>query len=648
MLVRPQMIGQMPDPIRQDRHLDLRRTGVRFLPPVLRDKLRFPFRGQVHRRHVILLLVIRSIRNGVLYPTSARRSKAAAESPLLPRHTPMPSILIADKLASAGAEYLQTQNDAQVTVKTGLAGSDLAQALREHDGAVVRSAVKVTGEVLQECMTGGRSRLRAVARAGVGVDNIDLEAATRLGVCVMNSASASTITTAEHAFALLIALARNIGPAHSTVASGGWDRSRFVGRQLHGRTLGIVGLGRIGRTVAQRALAFGMKVIAYDPLINAESELEGAVPMAASFDTLIQQVDIVSFHVPKTDVTTGMLGRAQFDLARPGLLVVNAARGGIVDEDALLQAIESGQCGGAAIDVFTSEPPPEDHPLRNHPRILTTPHLGASTEEAQEAVAVDACKALLTYLRGEGLVGAVNVGGLEMDLSDRQRAFADLAGRMVALLGAAMDETHLTEVRITLRGESLAARADTIARLALADLLNRHLEEPVNLINAPLAAEQRHIQTQTVIAADHGEDRLAIEVTSKPHRKAKSSQPTGQTHRIQGAIYEDGLPRVTQLDGYAMDMVPAGPMVLLTNADEPGRIGLVGQVFGDASVNIAEMVIGRRGTERGTGQVAMMILKVDEAPDEHLLAALRAAPGILRVAAVELPPVANTATRAPA
>jgi hypothetical protein len=278
--------------------------------------------------------------------------------------------------------------------------------------------------------------------------------------------------------------------------------------------------------------------------------------------------------------------------------------------------------------VYETEPPPPDSPLRNHPKILTTPHLGASTIEAQEAVAVEACRALVTYLRGEGMTGAVNVGGLSLDLTDRQQAFVDLSARMIALLDAVVGREPLHSVRITVRGEALAGPADTIARYALAQLLGRHLDDPVNVINAALIAEQRHIDMQTIIAADHGEDRLAIQLQTKG---------TGVfSHRVQGAIYEDDLPRITNLDGYAMDMVPAGHMVLLTNNDQPGRIGLVGQLFGNANVNIAEMVIGRKTESATDTTIALMILKLDEAPTAELLDELRAAPGILSVASLEL------------
>jgi D-3-phosphoglycerate dehydrogenase len=308
-------------------------------------------------------------------------------------------------------------------------------------------------------------------------------------------------------------------------------------------------------------------------------------------------------------------------------MVVNAARGGVIDEDALLAALESGRCGGAAIDVFPKEPPPEDSPLRKHPKCVCTPHLGASTVEAQEAVAVDACKALHTFLRGEGLPGAVNAGGLSMDLTERQKAFVDLASRMVALLDAATGPRKLQKVHVHARGESLAGRAETIGRFALAEVLRRRLDQPVNVINATLVAEQRKIEWQTTTLAETGQDRLVIEVVGEDGPR-----------RVEGAIYADNMPRITSLDGYAMDMVPEGPMVLLTNADVPGRIGLVGQLFGASNANIAEMVIGRPREKAKSGEVvAMMIIRLDQTPSEAVIEALRTTAGILRVASVTLP-----------
>ncbi len=537
-------------------------------------------------------------------------------------------ILIADKLAPEGAAFLKNQPGVAVTTQTGLSGDDLAAALADHDGVVVRSAVKITEDLLEETMHRSGVLLKGIARAGVGVDNINLDAATRYGIAVMNSASASTITTAEHAFALMMALARNIPPACAVMKSGGWDRAKFAGVQLHGRTLGVVGMGRIGQTMASRALAFGMEAVGFDPYFSGETALDGRVRMFSSFEEMLPHIDIVTFHVPGNEQTRGMLGREQFGLARRHLLVVNAARGGIVDEKALLEALDPNGAisgGGAAIDVYPQEPPAEDDPLRSHPRIITTPHLGASTAEAQEQVAVDACKALLMYLKGEGLMGAVNAGGLNLDMDERQRGFADLIGRMVVLLDAAAGLPAFEKVRVSVRGRSLAGKADTMGHAALTALLQGRLDEPVTVINAAHIAEARGIQLDTVIESHEGEDRIRIELTGG-----------GNDLRVDGAIYEDGQPRITNLLGYPLDMVPVGPMVILTNDDTPGMIGVVGGCFGEHGVNIAEMVIGRKPDAEGGDQVAMMILKVDEGLAEGLVESLRETEGIRDLAMVEL------------
>jgi len=527
-------------------------------------------------------------------------------------------ILVADKLAEPGLDAMRAAG-AQVELKPGLSEDELAAIAGEYDGMVVRSGAQVTAKVLQ---TPGR--LRAIARAGVGVDNIDLDAATRVGVLVMNSAEASTITTAEHAFALLMALARNIGPAYRTMADGGWDRNKFVGAQLAGKTLGIVGFGRIGRTVAERALAFDMKVLAFDPLFNEASALDGRVNFVTRFDELLPNIDFLSFHVPLNDHTRHMLNAEAFATAKPGLRVVNAARGGVIDPDALLAALDAGQCAGAALDVYDVEPLEAESPLRRHPRVLCTPHLGASTAEAQEAVSTHACEQLIEYLRGEGIRGAVNAPGLRLDLTDFQRSFVDLAQRMGRLI-APMCAEGFREVAITLQGERPAAAASTIERVALVELLSSLFAEQVNVVNVRHVAEQRGIAVKLIVE----DERRPV-----PMLRLDLACPS-QRRYIVGRVDELGVPRVLEINGYHMDMVPAGPMVLMHNEDRPGMIGLVGTAFGDAGANIADMTITRRG------ETAIMILKLDVPPKADLLDRLRKEPGILKVAALELPAAAE-------
>lgn len=529
-------------------------------------------------------------------------------------------ILVADKLASDGLNYLNSFDDVAVDVKVGLAEQELADVIGQYDGLLVRSGPQVTAKVLEQ-----PGRLKAIARAGVGVDNIDLDAATRAGVLVMNSAEASTITTAEHAFAMLMALARNIGPAYKTMAAGGWDRNKFVGRELAGKTLGVVGFGRIGQTVAQRALAFDMNVVAFDPVFNADTALDGRVKLYRDFEQMLGEVDFITFHVPLNEHTRGMLNEARFAKCRDGVMVINAARGGVVDVPALLAALNSGKCGGAAIDVFEKEPPDADDPIRRHPKVLVTPHLGASTSEAQAAVSDHACRQLLEYLKGQGLRGAVNAPGVRLDLDPAQARFVDLAQRMARLIGP-MCEEGVGDITVTLQGDALAAAANTIERMTLVELLNQMMETPVNIVNAKLFADQRGIRIRSVIEDEpRAIPRLMLDVAGGECRR-----------RIVGAIYADGLPRVTEINGYHMDIVPAGAMLLLQNQDRPGMVGLVGTTMGDASVNIADMAISRRG------DTALMVLKLDGTPEAALLNRLRARPGILKVMTVNLPPAPHT------
>ncbi|MEM9752519.1 MAG: phosphoglycerate dehydrogenase [Planctomycetota bacterium] len=547
------------------------------------------------------------------------------------------TVLAADKLAQEGLDWLAAQPDAAVLNKPGLSEQEYADLLAAGGihAMIVRSGIKVTPAMLEN-----PGDLKVIARAGVGVDNIDLPAATAKGILVVNTAEASTITTAELAFTLLMAMLRKVGPASRAVYGGGWDRSKFKGRQLHGMTIGVVGLGRIGRTFAERALAFGMDVVGYDPFVNTDLELGGhTVRTFRDFVDMLPHVDALSFHVPKTPETTGMLNAETFAKCRKGVYVVNAARGGIVDEAALLEALDSGQCGGAALDVYTSEPPPEDSKLRTHPGILAVPHLGASTEEAQTAVSVDAAKASLAYLRGEGISGAVNAGGVRVDLTDKQQAYVALAERMATLI-APMVTRGIAEVGVELCGADLAPAAGTIERTVLIGLLRRHFDTPLNVINVADVAKQRNIKIGATIHdgdATMPAGQLTLTVTGPAGATDADTPAADRVRNIVGRVYDDGLPRVVEINGYPMDMVPAGSMIVIRNDDTPGIIGTVGTTFGAGGVNIADMTIARRATSDGSGFTALMLLKVDGDAPESLLEELAGKQGIRKVAAVRLP-----------
>src|SRR5687767_6933364 len=536
-------------------------------------------------------------------------------------------ILVADKLAEEGLDFLK-QSNFDFDVKVGLKEDELSGAVGAYDALIVRSGAKVTAKVLEN-----PGKLKAIARAGVGVDNIDLDAATAKGILVLNTAEASTLSTAEHALALMMSLARKIPSAHQSFKSGALEwkkRSVFQGTQLAGKTLGVVGLGRIGRTVASRALAMDMNVLGFDPYFSSPTALDGRVRMVKDFDEFLSQLDVITFHVPGGESTKHLLNRERlFGKCKPNLLVVNDARGEVVDEFALADAMKEKKVAGAALDVFQTEPPAKDHPLFGLENVVLTPHLGASTDEAQTAVSVEACKAIVAYLRHGEIRGAVNAGGVKLDLPPDEAPFLKLASRIGALLAGLSDSGYKT---ITLRasGPRTQKHMATLLRLATVELLKPHLDTPVNVINVEHLARQRGIELVQV-AEPNPPAGLVGDIVG-----IRADSPTGESHRVLGTVYADGLPRVLRIDHFNMDMVPEGQMVLIENKDQPGVIGLVGTSFGDAGVNIADMVISREF--RDDGAVALMVIKTDQHPPDALLNRLRARPNILRAKSVVLPP----------
>ena len=538
-------------------------------------------------------------------------------------------ILVGDKLADEGLAFLK-QSGIAFDAKVGLKEDELAGEVGKYDALIVRSGAKVTAKVLAN-----PGQLKAIARAGVGVDNIDLEAATAKGILVLNTAEASTLSTAEHALALMMALARKIPQADAHVRSGQWKRNQYQGTQLAGKTLGVVGMGRIGRTVASRAIAMEMTVLGYDPYFSAQTALDGKVRMVRDFDDFLSQLDVITFHVPGGEQTRHLINRERLfgGKVKPNLLIVNDARGEVVDEFALADALKEKKIAGAAIDVYQTEPPQKDHPLFGLENAVLTPHLGASTDEAQTAVSVDAAKAIVAYLNSGEIRGAVNAGGIKLDLPPDEAPFLKLASRIGALLAGLCEGGYKT---ITLRasGQRAQKHMATLLRLATVELLRPHLDTPVNVINVEHIARQRGIELVT-IPEPQPPAGLVGDIVG-----VRAESPAGQggdeSHRVLGTVYADGLPRVLRIDGFAMDMIPEGAMVLIINKDQPGVIGTVGTTFGDANVNIADMVISREVHPDGTAQ-ALMVLKTDSPAPEALVNRLRARPGILRVKCLTLP-----------
>lgn len=530
----------------------------------------------------------------------------------------MVKVLVADKLADEGLKWLQEADGVEVDVRTGLGEDELAAVVGDYDGMIIRSGVKVTKAVLAS-----PGRLRAVARAGVGVDNVDLDAATRAGILVMNTPDANTIATAEHTIAMMLALARKIPAACRHVKDGGWQRSQFVGTQLFDKTLGIVGLGRVGSAVANRALGFGMKALAYDPFYRGKTALEGRVKLVETLDELLSASDYVTLHAALSDETRGMINKDTLAKAKPGIRVINCARGALVDEAALAEAVKQGKVAGAAVDVYDTEPP-VDSPLVGLDEVVCTPHLGASTREAQLAVTVEAVDMLLDYLLNGRIRTAVNVTGFRMPVSERDEVFIDLSRRMSAILSS-LCTSGIDDVKIVTHGGSLEPLAGTLSRYVLAELLRPHIGDVVNVINAETIAADRGIQVSLthVKQSEDFAETLGLTVRS-------GQRPID----IEGTVFTDNLPRVLAIDGYRMDMVPEGHMIIIRNDDQPGVIGLVGTLMGDRNVNIADMTVSRRE------QTALIVLKIDAAPPQAVIDELLArTPPIQRVRTVSLPPL---------
>ncbi|MDT5155848.1 MAG: D-3-phosphoglycerate dehydrogenase / 2-oxoglutarate reductase [Acidobacteriota bacterium] len=513
-------------------------------------------------------------------------------------------IFIADDVNESGLEPLRSAGFV-VEKRTGLKGEELSEALGGADGLVVRSETKVTAQLLEAA-----ARLRVIGRAGVGVDNIDVPAATQRGVIVMNAPDGNTMTTAEHTLALLLALARRVPSGQASLKAGRWERKKFVGVELRGKTLGVVGLGRIGRVVASRALGFEMKVLAFDPFVAPEQLREQGVELA-TLEEVCARADFITVHTPLTPETRGIIGVREFARMKQGVRVINCARGGLIDERALYAAIKEGRVAGAALDVFEEEPPVADYPLIALEEVVATPHLGASTLEAQEGVAVIVAEQMRDFFLTGAVRGAVNVpavGAQEMKALEPYLGLAERLGRFQAQL---VDEP-VRAVEIEYAGEATTFDAAPVTRSFLAGLL-RNMSARVNVVNALLIAEERGIAV--TVSHKHGPSGG----TRAPVRTRVLT--TAGEHTVAGALFgqqTDG--RVTEIDSFRIEATPAGNMLLTRSSDVPGVIGRVGTILGDHGVNISRFHLGRR--ERG-GE-AMAVIETDAPLDEATLEELRA------------------------
>ena len=526
----------------------------------------------------------------------------------------MPRVLVSDSLAPQGLEILAHARGIEVDYAPGLSPDALLEHIREAEGLVIRSGTKVTREVLEAA-----TRLRVVGRAGIGVDNVDLTAATERGIVVVNTPSGNNVTTAEHAIALLVSLARHIPQATASMKAGKWEKTAFTGMELSNRTLGVIGLGNIGRVVAQKAQGLGMRVIAFDPHLPADIAAKLDVDLV-DFDTLLNRSDALTIHVPKTKDTAALLGAAAFAKCNPGVLVVNAARGGIIDEKALIAALESGQVGGAGLDVFEQEPPSKDHPLVNHPRVICTPHLGASTEQAQLNVAIQVAEQVRDFLL-EGVVrNGVNVPSVSPELLVQLRPYL-LLGEKLGRFQGQLCSGKIEEIEIEYAGGVADLRVAPITIAVLKGLLET-VTDRVNMVNAP------------VIARDHGIKVIESKASrSDDYASTVTTRVRGCVDRlIAGAVFHGSQPRIVRIDDFILEAIPEGHTLLLHNHDRPGVVGAVGTILGEAGCNISRMQLA---LQRERNEAAMLV-NVDGAPSDAVMEQLRSLPHVISCQLVEL------------
>ncbi|MEM7408850.1 MAG: phosphoglycerate dehydrogenase [Myxococcota bacterium] len=526
----------------------------------------------------------------------------------------MPKVLVSDSLATQGLEILERAPGIEVVDSPGLSPEELLEAIADADGLIIRSGTEVTAEVIEAA-----KQLAVVGRAGIGVDNVDVGAASARGIVVMNTPGGNTVTTAEHAIALLVSLARHVPQATASMKSGKWEKKRFVGVELYNRTLGVLGLGNIGRIVAERARGLGMKVLAYDPFLSEEAAAKLDVELL-DLESLLARADAVSVHVPRTPDTAGLLNKAAFAKAKPGLLVVNAARGGIVDEEALLEALDSGQVGGAALDVFEQEPPAADHPLVSHEKVICTPHLGASTEQAQVNVAIAVAEQVRDYLVGGVINNAINVPSISKELATRIRPYLTLGEKLGRFQGQ-LCKASIEQIEIEYSGAAAELDVAPITVAVLKGLLEP-VTDSVNMVNAP------------IIAREHGIKVIESKASrTEDFASAITTRVVGCDNRlIVGAVFEGGQPRIVRVDDFMLEAIPEGPTLFIQNRDEPGVVGIVGTMLGEAGINISRMQLA---LQPEGGQAAMLV-NVQPAPPENVVEALRNMPSAVSVQLLDL------------
>ena len=517
----------------------------------------------------------------------------------------MARVLISDKLSDEGLAILAAAAPALTADhKPGLAPDELKKLLPEYEGLIIRSGTKVTADVIE-----AGKKLRVIGRAGIGVDNVDLGAATARGIIVMNTPEGNTITTAEHAISLMTSLARQIPQATASMRAGKWEKNRFNGKELFEQVLGVVGLGNIGSIVADRGRGLRMRVIAFDPIVSEERAQRLGVDLV-SLDELLRQADVISIHVPLTEGTRGMIGREAFAKMKKGVLLVNAARGGIVDEAALLEAIQSKKVAGAALDVFEQEPVPKDHPLLKCEEVIFTPHIGAATEKAQLNVAIAVAEQVRDYLVSGIVRNAVNLPSVSAEDLPMLRPFVML-GEKLGLFEGQVARGGVSEIDVEYAGEIAERNVQAVTLAVLRGILAPWVGDEVNFVNAPLVAQKhgvRVIETKSAAPEDYV-SLLTVRVRSR----------NGESHLVAGTIFGRTQPRIVRVDDFRFEAIPEGPTFLIRNQDRPGVVGRMGTLLGSKGINIKRMQLG---LHLQTNQ-ALQLLSVEPMPSQEILEAVR-------------------------
>ncbi|TCZ81246.1 phosphoglycerate dehydrogenase [Paenibacillus albiflavus] len=524
-------------------------------------------------------------------------------------------VLVSDPISDQGIQLLYDAPDVEVVKQTGLSEDELVAIIGDYDALLVRSQTRVTEKIMNAA-----SKLKAIGRAGVGVDNIDLEAATKRGIVVINAPDGNTIATCEHTFAMMMSVARFIPQAYKKTVEGVWDRKTFVGVELRNKTLGIVGMGRIGTEVAKRAKVFGMEVIGYDPFLTEERAEKIGVQLK-TVNEIAAQADFITVHTPLTKETRHIIGPDQFALMKPGIRIINCARGGIIDEQALVAAIDKGIVAGAAFDVFTQEPPEADHPFLQNPKIIVTPHLGASTIEAQENVAIDVSDEVLHILRDEPFKNAVNMPSVPANVLNKVQPYFEL-GEKIGRILSQITQGAVQEIVIGYSSSLIDVDTSPITRHIVKGVLTDRLDG-VNIVNAMHLAKTRDIHISIQKSSSQTAFTNLLTVTLKTKQEQKT---------LAGTLVAEYGERIVRIDGYSVDFAPQGNVLLVSHNDKPGMIGRVGTLLGNQDINIATMHVGRQVI----GGAAIMVLTIDKPAEINVVTELEKLPEIVTVRELSL------------